>query len=292
MFGDGRALAVVNPVAGRGRAQRRLAEVVRIFRGTRARVDVVLTPAPGEATRLARDAVEEGYARVVAVGGDGTVHEVVNGIVDSSVELAIVPMGSANDFAAALGIGPWPEAARLALTAGARQVDMAIANGRAFANCVGVGVDAATVRRLERHRRVVGRLAYFSAALRTILTYRPRPVRVQMDGRTIEGRHMLVVASNGQWFGNGMRIAPGAAVDDGLLDVCFVGDTSPLESVRLLARVYRGTHVGHEKVRIERAREILIEQDSALPVQLDGELMRADRVEVRCMPGALAVVAP
>ena len=292
VFGDGRALAVVNPAAGGGRAQRRLERLVRVFRESGAKVDIVRTPGPGEATRLTRAAVDEGYGRIIAIGGDGTVHEVVNGLFGSRVELAIVPLGSANDFAAALRIPEWRSAARLAATGKARAVDIATANGRAFANCAGVGVDAAGARVVARHKQLVGRLAYFTAAVRTLATYRPRPLRVRVDGEVIDGRHLLVVAANGERFANGMRIAPGASVDDGLLDLCIIGDTSLLESIALLARVYRGAHVGRPKVRMLRARDLVIEQEGPLPVQLDGELSRAERIEVRCMPGGLAVVTP
>ncbi len=290
VFRDGRALAVVNPAAGGGRARGRLDELVRIFTAAGARVDIVRTPGPGEATRLAREAADEGYARVIAVGGDGTVHEVVNGLVGSAVELAIVPLGSANDFAAALGLRGWRSAARLAATGRARAVDMAVANGRAFANCVGVGVDAAGARILARHTRVLGRLGYLTAALVALATYRPRPVRVRVDGDVIVGKHLLVVAANGERFANGMRIAPGAAVDDGMLDLCVVGETTFAEGIALLARVYRGTHVGQPKVRMARVRKVLIEQEGVLPVELDGELTKAERIEVRCLPRALSVV--
>ncbi len=289
-FSDGRAVAIVNPVAGGGSASARLDELVRIFRDLGTRVDIVRTPAPGEATRLAQDALEEGYGRIIAVGGDGTVHEIVNGMVGSQAELAIVPLGSANDFAAALGIREWRSAARLAVTGRARPVDLGTANGRVFANCVGVGVDAAGARVVGRHKRVVGSLGYVTAAIGTLATYRPRPLRVHIDGETILGKHLLVVAANGGRFANGMRIAPDASVDDGLLDLCIVGETSLVEGVALLARVYRGAHVGRPKVRMERASELVIEQERDLPVQLDGEVSSAARLEVRCLPRALQVV--
>lgn len=288
----GRAVAVVNPAAALGSVERRVKELVAIFRETGARVDLVRTPASGEAVRLARDAVGEGYTRIIAVGGDGTVHEVLNGILGSEAELAIVPLGSANDFAHTLGIRSWRAAARLAVSGEARRIDVASANGRAFANCAGVGVDAAGARVVERHKRLVGPLAYLTAAIRTLALYRPRPLRVYVDGETIIGPHLLVVAANGERFAKGMRIAPGARVDDGLLDLCVIGNTSLIESVALLARVYRGTHVRQPKVRMAQVREVVIEQEGELPLQLDGEPTQADRVEVRCMPGAISIVTP
>ena len=291
-FGDGRALAIVNPAAGGGRGERRLRELVRIFKAAGGRVDIARTPAEGEATRLARDAARDGYARVIVVGGDGTLNEVANGIVGTDVSLAVVPMGTANDFARALGVPKWREAARLAVQGTTRPIDAALVNGRVIANCVGVGLDAAGVSVASRHKRIVGPFAYFTAAVQTIATFRPLQLRLTLDGEVVEGPRLLVVASNTERFANGMRIAPGAVVNDGLLDVCIVGDTPVPVTLVLLAKVYRGTHVGHPKVRMARVRELLIEQPRVLPVELDGELMRADRVEVRCVPGALAVVTP
>ena len=139
---------------------------------------------------------------------------------------------------------------------------------------------------------LIGSLGYFTAGLGALASYRPRRVRVQVDGETIIGPHLLVVAANGEHFANGMRIAPGAKVDDGMLDLCVIGDTSLPESVGLLARVYRGTHVRHPKVRLVRVHELVVEQEGALPVQFDGEPSQAERLEVRCVPGGLAVVTP
>ena len=289
---DRHAIAIVNPAAARGRAERRARELASIFKGAGARIDMLRTPGTGEGVRLAREAAAEGYARIIAVGGDGTVNEVVNGILDSDAELAIVPLGSANDFAHALGIRDWRAAARLALMGEARPVDVATANGRAFANCLGVGADAAGARVLERHKRVVGPLAYLTTAIRTLATYRPRPLRVHIDGETIIGPHLLAVAANSERFANGMRIAPGARVDDGVLDLCVIGNTTFVEAIVLLARVYGGTHVGSPKVRMAKVRELVIEQEGHLPMQLDGEPAQADRIEVRCLPGALDVVMP
>ena len=122
------------------------------------------------------------------------------------------------------------------------------------------------------------------------MTYRPSPIRVHIDGEVIVGKQLLVVAANTEHFANGMRIAPGASVDDGMLDLCIVGDTSLRESLALLARVYRGAHVGQPKVRMARVRELLIEQEGPLPMEVDGEASTAERLEVHCMPRALSVV--
>jgi diacylglycerol kinase (ATP) len=290
-FADGRALAIVNPVAGGGRTLAAMPDLVRIFRKGGARVDMVRTAGSGEGARLARLAAEDGYQKVIAVGGDGTVHDVANGLVETSLQLAVVPLGSANDFAYSLGLRDWRLAARLAVLGEPRRIDAALANGRAFVNTAGVGVDAIGARHVERHKRVLGSLAYLSSALLTLATSRAAPMRVQLDGETIEGRKLLVVVANGERFGNGMRIAPGARIDDGFLDVCIIGDTGKIETLLMFPTVYRGTHVRHPKVRMARVRRIIVEQERRLPVELDGEPSEADRLEIECKPGALNVIS-
>jgi diacylglycerol kinase (ATP) len=286
----GRALAIVNPVAGGGRTVAAMAELLRIFRKGGARVDMVRTTGAGEGARLARLATEDGYGKVIAVGGDGTVHEVANGLVGTAVQLAVVPLGSANDFAFSLGLRDWRLAARLAVLGEARPVDAALANGRAFVNSAGVGIDGIGAGRVQRYRRVLGPLAYLSAAVMTLATASPMPMRVHLDGEVLDGKKLLVVAANGERFGNGMRIAPGAQIDDGVLDVCIVGDAGRLEALMMFPTVYRGTHVRHPKVRMARVRRIVVEQEQRLPVELDGEPSEADRLEIECKPGALNVI--
>lgn len=290
-FSDGRALAILNPAAGRGRVHRKLRELAKLLRAS-GRVDIAHTAAPGDGARLAREAAEEGYDRVIAVGGDGTVHDVVNGVLGSELRLAIVPLGSANDLAHVLGIRDWRGAARGALTGPCRPIDVALANGRAVANALGVGADTAGASAVERHRPYLGPLAYLTAAIATAATYRPDPVRVTFDGEVIEGRYLLVVVANSGRFGNGMRVAPRAELDDGMLDLCLVAETTRLENFQLLPLVYFGAHVGHPKVRIERVREVLIEKAARGAVQYDGELSEAERIEVSCVPSSLWVVTP
>lgn len=287
---NGRALAIVNPVAGGGRTLNAMADLVRIFRKGGARVEMVRTTGAGEGARLAKLAGEEGYSRIIAVGGDGTVHEIANGCIGMPIQLAIVPLGSANDFASSLGLRDWRLAARLAVLGEARPVDAALANGRAFVNTAGVGIDAIGAGYVERHKRVLGPLAYVTSALMTLATARAQPMRVDLDGEVIEGRNLAVIVANGERFGNGMRIAPGARIDDGVLDVCIIGNAGRVEALLMFPTVYRGTHVRHPKVRMARVRRVVVEQERRLPVELDGEPSEADRLEIECRPRALNVV--
>lgn len=262
------------------------------FRRAGLVIELVQTPGPGEAARLARAASEDGATLVIAAGGDGTANEVANGLVGSATRLALYPLGAGNDFARSLG---YPrgrrELARFIATARERRIDVGEANGRIFVNVAGVGIDGHVAERVRASARVVGRrLAYPVGALVSIATYRPRPMRVTLDGMVVEGRHLAVVVSNGRHFGGGMTPAPHASLEDGWLDVTRAGDLGRLASIAALARIYRGTHLDGRTIVGARARSVEIELERPEPVELDGEPLRAAHLSIRVRPGALAVL--
>ena len=287
-----RALAIVNPAAGKGKGAKLVPHLARDLAAAGLSVDVVTTPAPGEAARLAAHAVEDGYARVIAVGGDGTANEVANGLVDTDVALALFPIGSGNDFARALG---YPrrrkQIAAFLARARKRRIDVGEANGRVFLNATGVGIDGHVAERVIAVSRVVGpALGYFVGSLVSIATFRPPTMRIRIDGALREGPHMMVLAANGTHFGSGMRVAPNAKLDDGLLDVIVGGDLSRWQSLVALGKIYRGTHVDGKTIFHFRASEVEVEFDAPLPGQLDGEYARMSGLSMRVRPGALLVL--
>lgn len=287
------ALAIVNPVAGSGAGARVARGLAAELAGAGFVTDIVLTPAPLEAARLASAAVEDGYERVIAVGGDGTANEVANGLIGSDVALGLYPIGSGNDFARALG---YPrkrrDLAAFLARATPRRIDVGEVNGRIFLNAAGVGIDGHVAERILASARVVGpTLGYFVGALVSIATYRPRPMRLDIDGTTREGRHLLAVAANGTHFGGGMRVAPAAKLDDGQLDIVIGGDLGRWASVVALAKLYRGTHVNGRSILGFRARSLVVQLDGAQPMEVDGEASRGDGLRIRVRPGALVVLA-
>jgi diacylglycerol kinase (ATP) len=289
---DERALAIVNPVAGNGAGERIAPQIAAQFRAQGMRVDVIRTPAPDEAARLAREAAADGYRVIIAAGGDGTANEVANGITGSGAALALYPIGSGNDFARALG---YPrrrkDVPRFLRAARRRTIDVGELNGRVFVNSGGVGIDGHVAARIAATSRFVGKtLGYFVGSLLGIATYRPQPMRVVVDGELHSGRFLTVVAANGTHFGSGMHVAPDASVDDGQLDVVLAGDLSRWSSIVTLAKLYRGTHVDGKKVVMLRARVVEIELERPLPAQLDGETTTAQRFSIRVRPGALEVL--
>jgi diacylglycerol kinase (ATP) len=286
-------LAIVNPAAGNGAGAHVGRDLARELESSGFKVEIIQTPAPGEAARIARQASAEGTRTVIAVGGDGTANEIANGLVGTSTALALYPIGTGNDFARALG---YPrrrrDIARFLAGARRRVIDVGDVNGRIFVNAAGVGIDGHVAERVEASARVVGpTLGYFVGALVSIATYRPQPMRLVIDDRTLEGKHLIVVAANGTHFGSGMHVAPKSKIDDGLFDIVVAGDLGRWASLVALAKLYRGTHVNGHDVLMIRARSLDVELERELPTQADGEPVRARSLAVRMRPGALTVLA-
>ncbi len=288
-------LVIVNPAAGQGggaRAWRRLRELG----GAPSSWRCATTTRPGHARDLARAAVQAGCDRVVALGGDGTVSEVANGLIGSSCALGVIPAGTGNDFSHALRIPSGPRAAaRVAFTGSPRAVDVGeirdAAGSRYFVNVASYGFDA-EVALGARRVQLPGSLRYLAAVLRTLRELRPRRVQVDVDGRRMDRDLVLIAIANGHRYGGGLRIAPDAAIDDGSFDVCMVGSVSRLAVLGLLPRLYRGGHRRHPAVELLRCRRLDLVGAASIPGQADGDLLGHLPASFTVLPGALQCVVP
>ncbi|MBI3522111.1 MAG: diacylglycerol kinase family lipid kinase [Chloroflexi bacterium] len=281
-------------MAGRGRGRAMLPTIAATFAAHGVKLDVQVTPAPGEAARLAGDAASEGYAVVVAVGGDGTANECANGLMGAETALALFPLGTGNDLARNLGYPRRRREVPAFLAKGARQrrIDVGEANGRVFVNHVGVGIDGVVAASAARYARVLGPFAgYALASLVAIARYQPTPMQVSVDGAREEGSYLIVLASNGVHFGGGMRAAPGADMSDGALDVTIAGALDRSGALATLARLYRGKHVDGQRVRGVRAQRLEVTFERAVPMELDGEPSRVRGLSVAIRPSSLTVLA-
>ena len=286
-------LAIVNPVAGKGAGAKLAGTLASTFADVGLRVDVARSPGPGECARLAAAAVDDGYKVILSVGGDGTANEIANGMIGSSATLALYPIGTGNDFARNLG---YPQRrkrlASFLANATPRDIDAGLANGRAFVNHASIGIGGVVAERARGFGHYVGPvLGYATSSLAAIASFGPVPMRVTIDGERRDGKYLIVVASNGMRFGGGMRAAPKAELDDGWFDVSLAGDLGRPAAVAALVRLYRGTHVDGVRVHGVRAKEIDIELDRALPMEMDGEVSRVRALSIRVSPRALRVLA-
>ncbi len=290
------ALVLVNAAAGRGHSRRSVERVLRLC--AEAGVEVVQTSSPEDTVQRARQAADAGFARVIAVGGDGTAHHVLNGVAGTAAALGIIPVGSGNDVARNLGLPLDAEqATRLALTASPRRVDLARIAGdsfaaRSFAGVASFGLDSHANRIANRHTRLRGTTIYIYAMLRTLLEWRVPTVTLESDGGEFRGPMMLAVAANAPSYGGGMRIAPRAQMADGRLDVCIVREMSRLKLLRCFPEVFRGTHLRHPEVSYLQASRMRIQADRPLDIFADGEFVGHTPAEVELLPGGLTVVAP
>ncbi|MCS6830565.1 MAG: diacylglycerol kinase family lipid kinase [Armatimonadota bacterium] len=291
-------VVVLNPKAGRYRANRHHDTLQNLLEQVSRRAGlswrVVHTTRPGQATELARQAAEAGASIVVAAGGDGTCGEVANGIVGTSARLGVLPLGTGNDFARCAGISENLQIAVETLFTGkARRIDLGSAGGRYFINIAGCGMDAAVAKRVNQGFRFLqGTAAYVAALFQTLATFKPVRMCINTDGQEQRIDAFLCTVANTQSYGGGMRIAPFAQIDDGLLDVCIVKAVSKLEFVRVFPRVYSGTHITHPCFLMHTARKIYVESDPPVPILVDGDVVGTTPVEFSIHPHAIEVILP
>jgi diacylglycerol kinase (ATP) len=287
-----RSRLIINPVAGRDRGPE-LAEWLRERLARRfGDVDLVTTSAEGDARRAGHEAAARLFDYVFVAGGDGTLNETLNGVLEhssgSAVTLGIVPLGTGNDFAAALGI---PESLDDALEAlGARRsrpVDVGRLNGEHFVNVSAGGFiaevsDAVT----PQLKTIAGKLAYLIGGAQALLRHEPIDVRYRSGATTGRSTLETFAVCNAQLVGGGRLIAPDAVLDDGELDVCFIEDMPSVEFVGLLRRVSSGEHVSDQRVTYFRTRELEMTFDRPIKVNLDGQVLDTDRCSYSILPRA------
>ena len=289
---------IANPVSGRGRARRIGERVADLLRERGVNADLMVSEAPGDCERIAREVLARGARQVAACGGDGTVHEVVNGLANSDAVLGVVPCGRGNDLARALGLSKDVVDVVNTLVHGVdRAIDLGKVGDRFFATVATLGFDTAVAQRMQtqgagfltRTLEVGGTVSYGLTVLRTLFGYRSPFVRLQGDFGVFEGRVLLAATANAPFYGSGIKIAPGAIVDDGMLDVCIVADVSRWTVLRMFLSAYSGAHVGHSAVRIVQTRTLQIESDDPLWIFADGEPMCEVPAKIEVVPDALRV---
>ena len=288
-----RVVVVLNPNARHGRAGEDEAEAVRTLQGLGVDFDLVKTSRPGDAVSMARRAAEQGYDVVCAMGGDGTVNEVINGIAGTGAALAVIPAGTGNDFANALGVpkGDVAAACRILSRGTRRPMDLCRVNNRYFASSFGAGFDARVTKAAnERFKRLGGIWTYIFAVMSVIWSFRPGRMRIVADGREISKSPLLVAVTNWKSYGGGMYICPGAEIDDGLFDVCIVDNIPILKFLYCFPRVIRGTHTTMPEVEIFRARSVHISCSRTETYHVDGEVFESHEMELTLVPAGINVV--
>jgi diacylglycerol kinase (ATP) len=284
---------LVNPEAGRGAGAAHL-DRLRIL-ASRAGAGLAVSRKVTDLAEQARRAAEDGVERLLVAGGDGTVHHAVQGLAGTACALGVIPLGTGNDLAGTLGIPPDLDAAVARALAGqVRRIDLARVGETSCVGYAGVGFDSEVTRFANETRILRGPLVYFYSVLHTLATFEPPRMKVVYDGGSFEGRAMFTVVNNLPRFGGGMRIAPGAEIDDGLLDLVIVREIPKPTLLAVFPRVYGGRHVGHPAILMARTRRAEITVDREMTMYGGGEPVRpmaaGETVAVEVAPGGLAVV--
>ena len=299
----GPIIMVCNDRSGNGGVRRALPEVEQELRKRGLEYELRHTEGPGHAVELTRTALKDGYRFVVAVGGDGTVHEVVNGMIENDVPInpdavfGVVAAGTGSDFIKTFGLPKTPQAAVLHLDgpesfpidigkitfgeSGSEQV-------RYFANIAEAGLGAAVAERATRLPRWLGPTVYFFALWLTIRGYRIGNVKIDLVDRTYEGPMGTLAVANGQFFGGGMKVAPKAAPTDGLLDVLIFA-ARKRESIAIMPKMFKGTHIPHPDIKEFKRVRLSLESDRPLQIEADGEILGFSPARFEILRDALRI---
>ena len=295
---------LVNPAAEGGSVGRRWPELAHRAAALGLSGDALLSERPGQLGELAKRAVEQGASLLVAVGGDGTVNEVVQGLAGrDGAELAVIPRGTGWDFARTYRIPRRLEdAVAVARDGRTRAIDLGRARYRDwdgseaesyFANVASAGMSGAIAKRAnETSKALGGKISYAWATLTVFARWRNDEVRVTVDGEARTGRMHDVVVANGRFFGGGMMICPDAEPDDGLFDVLLIGDLTKRDLLLTLPKTYRGRHLPHPKAELLRGAVVEVDAPEPLPVELDGEQPGTTPIRLEVVPEALRLRVP
>ena len=266
--------------------------------------DALISQEPGQLGALAEHAIEGGAKLLVVIGGDGSVNEVVNGVVGAlDVELAVIPRGTGWDFVRTYGIPrDLDRAIAIALHGDVREIDLGVVGFRTwagaearshFANVASAGISGAIAKRAnETSKKLGGKISYYWSTLAVFARWQTGDMRVSVDGEIRSGKMIDAMVANGRFLGGGMMLLPEAEPDDGLLDVLLIGDITKRDLAFTLPKSYRGKHLPHPRLEVLRGRVVTVDADEPLPIELDGEQPGTTPARFEVVPRAVRLRVP
>ena len=299
-----RVVFLVNPASAGGSTGKRWPEIAHRAAARGLTGDALISEGSRHMTELAAQAVRDGAERLVVVGGDGTVNEVVNGVAQvEGVELAVIPRGTGWDFVRTFGIPRDIDGAiAVALEGTVREIDAGRVAYREwsgeeahawFANVASAGISGAIAKRAnESSKALGGKVSYYWSTLAVFFGWQTGEMRVTVDDELRAGRMIDAMVANGRFLGGGMMMCPEAVPDDGVLDVLLIGDVTKRDLLFVLPKTYKGNHLPHPRLEALRGRVITIDADEPLPLELDGEQPGTTPVRIDVVPRALRVRVP
>ncbi len=299
--------AIVNPNAGNGKGEKDWARISDLFSKNKIKVEPVFTTRKGHAIILTRELVSKGCRKIISVGGDGTLHEIINGIFTqehcppADVIVSMIPVGTGNDWGRMFGIPLVYEGAVGVIKEQKLMLHdigtVTYYNGdqkekRYFINIAGLGFESVVVKKTNRQKDQgkSSKAIYFYNLLSSLVTYRNVPVEIMIDEKKREARVFSINIGNGRYCGGGMRQTPDAVPDDGLLDITVIKDIGRIEIIKSLKLLYDGTILSHPKVDGYRSNNLLVKSDVPLWVEADGESLGHTPAEFSIIPSSAKIV--
>jgi YegS/Rv2252/BmrU family lipid kinase len=298
-----RTVFLVNPASAGGSTGRRWPEIAHRAAALGLAGDALISEQPGQLTALAQEAIRGGAQRLVVVGGDGSVNEVVNGVAGEGVEIAVIPRGTGWDFVRTYGIPRDLDAAvEIALSGDVREIDAGAVTYRTwagdearahFANVASAGISGAIAQRAnETSKALGGKISYYWATLAVFARWQTGEMRISVDDEIRGGKIIDALIANGRYLGGGMMMLPEAEPDDGLFDVLVIGDVTKRDLLFTLPKSYRGKHLPHPRLEVLRGRVVTVDADEPLPIELDGEQPGTTPARFEVVPRALRLRVP
>jgi diacylglycerol kinase (ATP) len=288
-----KTLFIVNPIAGKGRAKTIVPLIEDICGKSKIEYTIKYTMGPKHEVALAKLGIQEGFERIVSVGGDGTLNEVVNGIAGSQAVLGVIPAGTGNDFVRT--VYPHTDIKKIIhdiIHGEVQEIDLAKCNDTYFINIGSGGFDAQVALESEKTKKIFSsEIAYIIAILKTLIFYKGIRMKVLIDGKVFEKNTMLVAVANGKYYGGGILPAPKADITDGIFDVCFVENMSRIKMLVLLPKYMKGKHESIKGVSFYRGKNISITSEIQFGVNIDGEVSLMKEVNFSIIPKGIKIIA-
>ena len=274
-------LFIINPVAGKGRGHEVIPKIANHFH--KSKYDIVISPKKGAIKNIVIEKVKNRcYSSVIAVGGDGTLMETLNGLKNYKGNVGIIPIGSGNDFAKTLGIAESIDGALEIIDEGfTKKIYSAWINGQRFLNVIGIGIDAMIIDYKEKSKVVKGKMNYLLATIRGILNYKAAPLKITIDGKEYNFNPLFIAIGNGKYIGNGMKITPHADLTSDRFGICIIGNLKKRILLKSITKLYQGLHGTVEGVEFFKGKTISIEFNEVRPVDVDGNLINCKSVNIK-----------
>lgn len=289
-------LFIINPMAGKGAALKLIPKIEQILWNLKEEYKIEITQRPGHAIELVKAYVKEADYRVYAVGGDGTLNEVLNGIVGSNSSLGVIPTGSGNDYIKSITKHPSQDILYRTIIGKEKLIDIGKINERYFLNVASSGIDAQiafNAQSLKRLPIINGFTAYFLSIIYTIFKYNNELVKVEIDDYKFKEITLLIAFGKGSSYGGGMKVLPDAIIDDGYLEVCFIKGMNKFKILTLFPTLIKGKHGAiTDYVSFFKCKTARVSCDEEMPINIDGEIIMSKEVNFSILPKRIKFIIP